>query len=56
MTGAAETTHRVGDTRSDGYRFWSYRKRNGRIYEQWRSPEGFELARRSRNKYRPRRD
>jgi len=35
------TTHRRGYTRADGYRFWAYEKRNGRLREKWRSPEAF---------------
>lgn len=46
-----------GATRSDGYRFWAYEKRNGRLREKWRNPESYErlvvLTRRLRSKWKP---
>ena len=30
-----------GDTRSDGFRFIRYYKRNNKIYQEWASPERF---------------
>lgn len=42
---------KVGDLRSDGYRFWCYRKKpDGSFYEIYRSPESFERCRQLRNK------
>lgn len=36
------TLHKRGDTRPDGYRFWSYEKRRGTVVERWRSPDSYE--------------
>lgn len=35
-------THTRGDTRPDGYRFWSFEKRCGRFREKWLNPESYE--------------
>lgn len=53
MGGGGEMTTplKVGSLRSDGFRFWCYRKKpDGSLYEIYRSPESFERCRQPETK------
>ncbi len=40
-----------GDIREDGYRFFGYEKRNGKIRAKWYSPKGWESVKEAQRKY-----
>ena len=40
--------HKHGDTRADGFRFFSYKKRAGKRIEQWANPESFAKLKQAR--------
>jgi hypothetical protein len=48
------STFKHGDTRDDGYRFWSYQQRRGKRTEKWLSPEAWNNQIQSRKKWRER--
>lgn len=45
-----EMRFKKGDTRTDGFRFWQYRKRNGKIQECWINPIAFEKFKNESNR------
>ncbi len=47
---SASDSLKVGDLRSDGFRFWCYRKMpDGSLFPVFRSPESYERCRKLRN-------